>query len=503
MDTYDRRPTRQMAVQGIMWAAGGSMARYGLAGVTTLALTHLLTPREFGLVAITAVIQELIAHIIPIGFHDALIQRATLDQRDLDSAFWSVLVTSGAVALAGVVFAPLVASWFDAPALLPLWICLALAAVIRAVGTVPRALLSRRMDFRTPVVARIVGMGLGGVLAIALALAGAGPWSLVAHVTIVNLVTTVFVWKRVAWRPRRQLSIPALRFFWKFAFSVSAFTFLAYIISNADDQLVGFRLGAEPLGYYALAYSFMAWPVRDVLGGVAVVLYPVFSRFQDDLPRLGAVYLESVQLAALFVFPMLGFLAVSAPVLVAWLLGQRWVPIVLTVQILSLSGVREATLALNGQVYRALGRPDLHLLFEVCNAACYVVAFVVGVDFGIAGVAFFYAFVGVLLHPVSLWMVLGLLRVSVQRWCVSVGGVLVCSVFAVVVGGLALRFLEFGRVGALFVSGGALLVVYGVLCWVVRPVALVRLVGLVCDLMTTRNSQTQTPAHDSHLPPDC
>jgi PST family polysaccharide transporter len=236
----------------------------------------------------------------------------------------------------------------------------------------------------------------------------------------------------------------------------------------------------------------MAWPVRDVLGGVAVVLYPVFSRFQDDLPRLQAAYLESLQLATLFAFPVLALLAIAAPVLVPWLLGARWTPIVLTVQVLSLGGLREATVMLNGPIYRALGKPHLHTLFELCNVGCYLAAFVVGLNFGIAGVAFFYVLTGLMLQPVSWWLVFSVTGLSLGRWLAAVfpaavgtGLMSVTAVFA-----LHIARSTWGRADAvaLFFMGMVALAVYGLVLVVMAPPGAKRAVKAVRELLVGRRA---------------
>ncbi len=403
-------------MRGAWWAAWGALGRYTLAGITTLALTHLLTPEDFGLIALTFAVQALVAHVIPVGAHDALIQRPRLEPSDLDTAFWSILAFAGiAVGLVAVLAVP-VANLFDQPRLAPLMVGMALAALLRSAGTVPRALLNRRLDFKTLTLARLAGMVLGSIVAITLAALGANAWSLIAQIACVNLMGLLLVWRVAAWTPGGAIRRSSLRWVWTFAASVSASTILAYVIHQADDQLVGYKLGAEALGFYALAYSFMAWPVRDVLGGVSVVLYPVAARFQDDLPRLRAVYLESLQLSAAFAFPTLALIAITAPVLIPWLMGARWTPIVLTTQILAISGLREATTMINGAFYRALGKPHLHFLLQPTSAACYLVGFVVGLNYGIAGVAFFYLLTGLLFQPVASWMMFNLLELSFWHW---------------------------------------------------------------------------------------
>lgn len=406
--------TRVQAVHSVFWAAFGAVGRYALAGITALILTRLLTPGDFGIIAISIAAQTLIAYIIPIGFHDALIQRPHLDDADLNAAFWSIFILSAGSVLLVIALAPAIARWFDQTILAVLLIVLALVSTFRALDTVPRALLNRRLDFRTLTMARLVGMVIGSVSAITLGALGGGVWSLVVQTTALNLAVLIVLWRAVDWRPGspRQVTRAALRALWFFAPSVSLLAILGYVINNADDQLIGYRLGPEALGFYALAYSLMAWPARDVLGSVSSVLYPIFARFQDDLPRFHATYLESLQLMTAFAFPTLALITITAPVLIPSLLGPRWTPIVLTTQILALGGLRSSTLKLSGLVFRARGQPHIHTLLQLCSLGPYLVAIVVGLDFGIEGVAFFYVLVGVIFHPVSLWLVLGTARLS-------------------------------------------------------------------------------------------
>jgi PST family polysaccharide transporter len=402
-------PTRAQAVHGAFWSASGAVGRYTLAGITTLIVTHLLEPGDFGLVAITYAVQALIVFIIPTGFLDALIQRPQLTAVDLNAAFWSVVSLSGGALLLTVPLAPLAAGWFDQPVLAALLIGMALASVLRALDTVPRALLNRRLDFRTLTLARLSGMVIASLSAILLAALGGGAWALIIQAAALNFIALLILWRAAGWQPGSPLTVtrPALRALWVFALNVSVFSAVGYVILNADDQIIGYRLGSQALGFYALAYSFMAWPARDVLGSLSAVLYPIFARFQDDPDLFRTAYLESLQLSAAFAFPTLALIAITAPTLIPWLLGPRWTPIVLATQILTIGGLRSSTIMLNGLVYRSLGKPAIHTLFQLGSVGPYLVAIWIGLNFGIEGVALLYVFVGFLLHPFSLWLVLG------------------------------------------------------------------------------------------------
>ncbi|NDJ75900.1 MAG: lipopolysaccharide biosynthesis protein [Chloroflexi bacterium] len=478
-------PSREKVVIGVGWALVGAALRYALAGATVLALTRILQPEELGLVALTYVVLELVGHVATVGFHDALIQKQDLDESDLDTAFWSIVTVSGFFVLLVIVAAPVIAHEFGHYRLAPLMIVMALAAFVHALSIVPRALLTRRMDFRVPALVRVVGMILGGVCAVTLALLGAGPWSRVFQFVVLHVVSTVLIWRLVGWRPGWRVTRLSLRRLWRFAPSVSVFTVFVYVMHNADDQLVGYVLGPEQLGYYALAYSFMAWPVRDVIGSGQVVLYPVLARYQDDLSRFQEVYLEGLQLATLFAFPVLVVMIVAAPVFVPWLVGDRWSPAVLPMQVLAFGGIREVTMMLNGSVYRALGRPELHMMLSVASVVCYLVGFVVGLDYGIGGVAFFFVFVGFLLHGVSLWMVLSCLRLSFFGWARVLVVPLVLLGLVGLVGSVALYvvFGDFGVFVRLLLFGLVCVLVYVVSLIVLDPGVFVRLGGVLGGLV--------------------
>jgi O-antigen/teichoic acid export membrane protein len=493
-------PTRTQVVRSAFWAAFGALGRYALAGITTLILTHLLDPGDFGLVAITVAAQALIAYIIPAGFQDALIQRPRLRDDALNAAFWSVLILSGGALLLVILLAPVIADWFGQAALAGLLIGMAAASALRALDAVPRALLNRNLDFRTLTTARLTGMVIASSGAVSLAVLGVGAWVLIVQAAVLNLTVLIILWRAVGWRPGglHTVTRPAVRTLWQFALSVSIFAVIGYVITNADDQLVGYRLGPEALGFYALAYSFMAWPAQDVLGSASAVLYPILSRFQDDLVRFHAAYLESLQLTTAFAFPILALIVITAPVLIPWLLGPRWTPIVVTTQILAVGGLRSSTLMLNGLVFRALGKPALHTLFQLCSVGPYLVAIVIGLNFGIEGVAFFYVLVGVILHPVSVWLVLGTARlVPVLRFRALLPTVTATGLMSLA----AVLALHTARDGwglevfpALALTGMVSAAVYGTVLIVWSPPGLIRTFEAIWKAlasftgMTTRNA---------------
>jgi hypothetical protein len=156
---------------------------------------------------------------------------------------------------------------------------------------------------------------------------------------------------------------------------------------------------------------------------------------------------------------------------------------VLTAQILALGGLRDSTMMLNGLIYRVRGKPHLHTLLALCNAVCYVVAFVVGLDFGIAGVAFFYVLAGLLLHPVAWWLLLDTAKLSPWAWLRAllpvVSGTVLMSTAAVLALHCSRSVWGWGDSPALIVTGITAGTVYGLSLWIFTPVALRRALAAV------------------------
>jgi len=480
--------SRRAAVGGMGWITAGSILRYALSAITTLVLVRLLDPDDIGLMAVTVIAQTLIGQIASVGFHDALIQRPTLNQGDLSTAFWSIGVVAGLFALLVMLAAFPVAALYDEPRLGPLLIVVALVSLLRAPAAPARALLARRLDFRTPTLARLVASVLAGMCAVILALAGAGLWSLVAHLAIFNGTVTLWVLRATGWRPSRTIARPTLRALWIFAPSVIIHTITSYIVMHADDQLIAYRLGAESLGYYTLAYTVMAWPVFDLLGGVTAVLYPVLSRLQDNLPRLHAAYLEAMQIVTLLAFPFLTLVVVIAPVALPWLLGEKWKPAVVAVQILAIGGLREAPMVLTWAAYRARGRPDIQMLLGMVSLVCYLLAYVIGLEWGIEGVAFFFVLTSLLLFPVSLWLLLRVLQMPLLAWLRALVPAALGTLVMAPVAVLTLRMMHPGRAAlpALVVTLAAALFAYGAAMILCRPAPLRRAWRAVYPLLSRR-----------------
>jgi PST family polysaccharide transporter len=400
---------------GLRWSALDQVVQQVMRLAVTVTLTHLIAPREFGLVGLAFVFSEFGSMLGDVGMGPALVHRRDLTERHIATSF----TTGGAVglALAGLLTlaAHPLARFFDEPRLQPVLVVLSLNFLFKGLTGTSHYLLRRALQFRPFVICYALGVAIGGATGIVLAFANAGVWALVAYAlteSFVGLVAAVVYTTRLGlWRPRLGFDRRAARDMLGFGASVSGTRLLVYGRQNLDNLLVGKELGATALGLYNLAYRIMLYPIQRVGDVVSSVAFPAFATIQHDRARMGSGFVRSLRTICLVVFPLSIGSMVTAPTFVPLLFGSKWTPAVATVQILALNGPRLALNGLNGSILQAIGRPSLDLALNLVLFVASAIAFVIGVQYGIEAVAWGFTIVGFLLLPLSISIIMRALSV--------------------------------------------------------------------------------------------
>jgi PST family polysaccharide transporter len=298
-----------------------------------------------------------------------------------------------------------IAGFFDEPDLQPLLVVMGLTFLLRGAMSTPRDLLRRQLRLRPVVLAVTTGVVVAGLAAVVAAAQGAGAWALVIYAVGENLTALVGIcWVAHhdgVWRPRLGFDLEAFRSLLRFGAPVSGNQAIYYGQTHLDDILVGRFIGAEALGFYGLAYRLMLFPIVKVADVVHSMVFPAFASMQTQAARFHAAFDRAVQAVAMVCFPASIGMVVVAPSLIHVAFGPRWLPAVLSVQILALNGPRLVLGRLGGAAFQALGLPTVELRITMISFALCAVAFAVGVPFGIVGVAIGYTVAGHLVLPIT------------------------------------------------------------------------------------------------------
>jgi O-antigen/teichoic acid export membrane protein len=326
-----------------------------------------------------------------LGTGSALIREKELSPSIVASVFWLNVILGTVICLAVVGLSYPLSIFFHEPALAPVVRVLALALLFSCLSVVPNALLNRQMAFKRITIAQLVGAACGTALAITLAISGAGVWSLVLGTVTISAVTCIALWIAAGYRVNGALVWRDIRGIAHYSLHLSAFGTLNYFSRNADNLIVGRWLGTLALGYYQMAYTIMTYPLNNFSSAICTVLFPAISRLQDDDERFRSAYTRACMLIALVTFPaMLGVAIVARP-FVEVVLGPSWTPVVGLLVVFGPLGMAQSVFTTVGLIYKAKGRSDWLFRWGLFSSIAYVASFLLGVRWGIQGVANAYA----------------------------------------------------------------------------------------------------------------
>jgi PST family polysaccharide transporter len=370
---------------------GAQAAMFVLQLAGTVVLARILTPADYGLIAMTAVVFGLAKVFRDAGLGVATVQRKSIAHDQVSTLFWVNVLVLGVIALVVAATAPLVASFYRAPQVTGITLILSAAFFVNGLSIQHDALLKRHMMFRAVAVENVTAQALNIAASIVLALAGFGYWAIVAGPCVSAVVTTGMSFWLCPWIPGRPKRGTDVRGMLRFGANVTGFNIANYLSRNLDNILVGRYLGAVQLGLYSKAYTLFTQPLQQIRGPIADVAMPVLSALKDQPERYRSYYARFVDVLAMLTVPIGAYCFVEADFLIRVLLGPSWAGVVPVFRVLALVGILQAVESTRGLVLLSQGQSRRHLNWGVANSAILAVAFVVGLPFGIIGVATGYA----------------------------------------------------------------------------------------------------------------
>lgn len=407
---------RQEAIKGVVWSVIQKWGREAISFLTFIALSRLLAPEAFGLVALAAVFTTFVQIFLDQGFSAAIVQRADLEREHLDTAFWITILTGILLTAGGIAASGLVATFFQEPRLTPVLRWLSIGFMLSALSSTQTAILQRKLAFKSLAARSLAATTVGGVAGMSLAFAGFGVWSLVVQNLANGLAGAVVLWRASDWRPGFRLSKKHYKELFTFGVSVAGNNILKVLVRRSDDFLIGYFLGPTLLGYYTIGYRLLLVIMRLVTGIINAVAFPTFSRLQQHPERMRRAFYNVTQYTSLLAFPVFMGLAALAPELVPALFGEKWAPSIPVMQVLALIGILQSVSFFNGSVMRASGKPSWEFGIMLVTAVCSVIGFLLAVRWGIVAVAASFVIVGYLLAPISYLAVRRLIQIDFRTY---------------------------------------------------------------------------------------
>jgi len=353
----------------------------------TAIMGRLLTPDDYGLVAMTAVVTGLITTLGNINLSVAVIQKDHIKQSEVSSAFWINLLILLGVALIIAILAPILGYVYNEPRVVNITLVSALGIFLGGLAIQHDALLKRQMQFKKIAFIQL-GSSLGSIITgILLAYQGFGYWALVISGMVYPTLFSLAVWFVCDWRPTLKMSFAEASPFLKFGARVTGFDFFNYFARNTDNFFIGKYVGPAGLGIYSKAYQLLMLPITQLRNPLNSVALPALSALQNDQEKYMKFYKQYLFILAFITMPTVVYLAVFSEELILIVLGDQWQAAGYIFRILAISAFIHPVLGTTGLILVTSGQVKKHFRIGWINALFMVLGFAIGVQWGIAGVA--------------------------------------------------------------------------------------------------------------------
>jgi len=406
------------SVRGGAVTVAAQGAKFVLQMGSTMVLARLLTPTDFGLVAMVTVVTGFVGMFKDAGLSMATVQRETITHGQVSTLFWINVTLSVLLMALTSALAPVIAWFYGEPRLVGITLAIAGTFIFAGFTVQHQALLRRQMQFKKLAVIEVIAMATGAAVAVTVGWHTRTYWALVCIPAGTAVTNALGVWICSGWKPGPPKRGTGVMPMLKFGGGLTGFAILNYFTRNADNVIIGVTLGSAPLGIYSRAYYLLMVPIRQFNAPVGSVMVPALSRLQNDPARYRNAYLRAVGTLAFIGMPLVALLYVVADEIIAIVLGPGWGQASTVFRWIAPAAMLGTVNVAPGWLCVTLGRTRRQLVWAAISAPLTVAAFIVGTQWGVVGVAaaFSLAWCALLLlfmamachrSPVSLLQLLG------------------------------------------------------------------------------------------------
>jgi O-antigen/teichoic acid export membrane protein len=380
---------KQKAVSGVKWSGFSMGAVTALQFITVAVLARLLSPSDFGLMGMIMVVVGFAQAFADMGLSNAVIYRQDVTDKHLFSFFWLNICIGIIIFLFILTLRPIISGYFQEELLNDYLIYSAFIFLITPLGQIFTTLLRKELRFKILSKIEIFSTLVYSVTAIILAALGYGVLSLVFGQlvrSIFQVVFLFFVFKN-EWLPRFYFNLHEIKSYLAFGGFQMGERAVNYLSANIDYIIIGRFLGPVALGYYTLAYNIMIFPLTKINPIITRVAFPAFSKVQSDNAKIQKGYCKILKYISTITFPMIIGMLLVASEFIPLVYGEKWTPTISILQIFCIVGIFKSLGNPMGAVLLSKGRADIGFYWNVFVVFCVCIAVLIGVQWGVVGVA--------------------------------------------------------------------------------------------------------------------
>lgn len=374
-------------LSGLFWKFGERISAQLVTFIVSIVLARLLSPDDYGNIALVTVFITIANVFVVNGFGSALIQKQEADNVDFSSVFYANIVFSCFLYVIIFLVSPVVADFYASPILCPVLRVLGLRIPVAAINSVQQAYVSRHMLFKKFFFSTLFGTLLSGVVGCVMAYMGFGIWALVAQYLVNTSVDTIVLWFTVRWRPDFVFSFSRVKVLLSYGWKLLLSGLLDTGYTQLRSLIIGKKYTSADLAYYNRGQQYPQLVVTNINTSISSVLFPAISKCQDDLSRVKSMTRRAIKTSSYIMWPLMIGLGVIAEPLVSFMLTDKWLPCVPYLQIACFTYAFWPIHTANLEALKAIGRSDIFLQLEILKKGIGLVLLFLTMNYGVMAIA--------------------------------------------------------------------------------------------------------------------
>ena len=372
---------------GLLWKFAERIGAQAITFILSIILARLLSPSDYGAIAILLVFITIADVFVNAGFGSALIQKKDTDDLDFSSVFYFSFIFSVFVYFVVFLAAPFIANFYSMPILEQTLQILALRIPVAAINSVQQAYVSRNMQFKKFFYSTLSGTAASAVVGIFMAYNGYGIWSLVGQYLSNAVINTIVLFSVINWHPQLIFSLQRLKSLFSYGWKLLLSGLLDTGYQSLNSLLIGKFYTPADLAFFDTGKKFPMVIVTNINSSISSVLFPALASEQDEPERVKAHTRKAIQISSYIMWPMMLGMAACADSIVSLVLTDKWLPAVPYLQIACITYGLWPIHTANLQAINAMGRSDIFLKLELVKKVIGITALLISIQYGVLAIA--------------------------------------------------------------------------------------------------------------------
>lgn len=457
---------KNKAFVGVGWSAIERFSVQGVQFILQILLARLLLPSDYGIIAMLAIFLQVAQVFVDSGFANALIKKQDCTEDDFSTVFYYNLFIAVVIYILFFFFSPIVADFYKIPIITDVMRFVSLIIVLNAFCIVQRTKLVKTIDFRSQTIISLGSVLLSGCLGLYLAYNGYGVWALCWQTVANGIFQNILLYAYVRWLPSLKFSKKSFNEMFGFGSKILGASIISVIYNNLYTIVIGKKFQAIELGYYSRADQFAKFPSSNIGNIIARVMFPVLSLIKNEDDKLRVAYRKVIRNSSFIIFPLMVGLAALADPIIRVLLTEKWLGVVVLLQIICLSYMWDHLSLLNLNLLYVKGRSDLVLKLEIVKKSIAVLILVLSIPYGIEVMCWGLVLYSLIAFYLNAFYTKKLLALSflqqlkdvmpffvaslVMGGCMSVALIILRNTYTQLVAGMIIGFISYTLISVVF-----------------------------------------------------